>query len=247
MPPRVIPAHIQQDIDAAFFVHLSEGPHSLVVTPKLNGSNYLASSRFMQRALRTKCILGFINGEIPAPDVDDLNRTSWERCNHLVQSWILNSLFESIAQTVVFCDSAYEVWQDLYERFSKTDRIRIATLRSSINNLKQGTKSILDYFTELKGLCEEFSSHRPIPNCVCVHPCRCEATRVAKNHRDEDQIMQFLTGLNDQFSVVKTRILLLDPLPSLNKVYPMVVQEESNTSSIPSVKFSDTRQGFFLW
>jgi len=239
MPPRAIPTHIQRDVDAALFVHLSEGPHSLVVTPKLNGSNYLAWNRSTQRALGTKCKLGFINGEIPAPDVDDLNRTAWERCNHLVQSWILNSLSELIAQTVVFCDSAYEVWQDLHERFSKIDRIRMATLRSSINNLKQGTKSFLDYFTELKGLWEEFSSHRPIPNCVCVHPCRCEATRVAKNHRNEDQIMQFLTGLNDQFYVVKTQILLLDPFPSLDKVYSMVVQEESNTSSIPSVSVSD--------
>lgn len=239
MPPRVIPAHIQQDVDAALFVHSSEGPHSLVVTPKFNGTNYLAWSRSMQRALGAKCKLGFINGEILVPDADDLNRTAWERCNHLVQSWILNSLSESIVQTVVFCDFASEVWQDLHERFSKTDRIRIATLRSSINNLKQGFKSVLDYFTELKALWEEFSSHRPIPNCICVHPCQCEATRVAKTHRTEDQIIQFLTGLNDQFSVVKTQILLLDPLPSLNKVYSMVIQEESNTSSIPFVSVSD--------
>jgi len=239
MHPRVIPAHVQQHVDTAFFVHPSEGPHSLVVTPKFNGSSYFAWNRSMQRALGTKCKLGFINGEISTPDVDDLNRTGWERCNHLVQSWILNSLSESIAQTIVLCDFAYEVWQDLHERFRKTDKICIATLRSFINTLKQGTKLVLDYFTELKGLWEEFSSHRPIPNCVCVDPCRCEASRVAKQHRNEDQIMQFLTGLNDQFSVVKTQILLLGLLPFLNKVYSMVIQEESNTSTIPSVSVSD--------
>lgn len=108
MPPRVVPAHIQQDLDVALFVHRSKGPHSLVVTPKLNGSNCLAWSRSMPRALGKKCKLGFINVKF-------------------------------------------------------------------------------------------------------LH--RCEATRVAKNHRNEDQIMQFLTGLNDQFSLVKTLILLLDPLP----------------------------------
>jgi len=36
-------------------------------------------------------------------------------------------------------------WQDLHERFSKIDRIHNATLYSSFNNLKQGTKSVLDY------------------------------------------------------------------------------------------------------
>jgi len=63
--------------------------------------------------------------------------------------------------------------------------------------LKQGTQYVLHYFIELKTLWEEFSSHRPIPNCVYVHPCRCEAARDAKVHRNEDQIMQFLTRLND--------------------------------------------------
>ncbi|MCI60764.1 hypothetical protein A2U01_0082020, partial [Trifolium medium] len=46
---------------------------------------------------------------------------------------------------------------------------------SSINNLKQGTKSVLDYFTELKSLWEELNSHRPLPSCTCVHQCRCPA------------------------------------------------------------------------
>jgi hypothetical protein len=32
--------------------------------------------------------------------------------------------------------------------------------------LKQGDKSVLDYFTKMKSLWEELSSHRHIPNCV---------------------------------------------------------------------------------
>jgi len=166
---------------------------------------------------------------------DDLYRAAWERCNHLVQSWLINFVSDSIQQTIVFCDTALEVWLDLKERFSKIDRIRIANLRSSINNLKQGSKSVLDYFTEMKSLWEELSSHIPIPSCTCVHTCRCAASRVAKVHRNEDQIMQFLTGLNDHFSMVRTKVLLLDPLPSLNKVYSLVVQEESDNASLTTL------------
>jgi hypothetical protein len=59
-------------------------------------------------------------------------------------SWIFNSVFESIAQTIVFHDSAIFVWEDLKEHFSKIDRIRITSLRSTINNLKQGSKSMLE-------------------------------------------------------------------------------------------------------
>jgi hypothetical protein len=241
-----------QDTESPFYVHPSEGPHSVVISPKFNGSNYLAWSRSMQRALGAKNKLSFINGSLPVPDDDDFNKNAWERCNHLVQSWLISSLSDPIAQTVIFHNTAFDVWQDLKERFSKVDRIRIANLRSSINNLKQGSKSVLEYFTELNALWEELHSHRPIPTCTCPHQCRCAAMRVNKEYMIEDQIIQFLTGLNDQFSVVKTQVLLLDPLPSLNKVFSLVVQEESNnvyTPSLPSleegsvlVNASDTRR-----
>jgi len=235
----MVPRNSSPDTESVYFVHPSEIPNSLSITPKLNGSNYIAWSCIVERSLGTKNKLGFINGSISMPDDEDLNRAALERCNHLVQSWLINSVSDSIAQTIVFCDTALEVWLDLKERFSKIGRIRIANLRSSISNLKQGAKIVLDYFTELKSLWEELSSHRPIHNCTCVHTCRCAASRVAKTHRNEDQIMEFLTGLNDQFSVVRTQVLLLDPLHSLNKVYSLVVQEESNNASLTSLSVSE--------
>jgi hypothetical protein len=237
MPPRQAPIIIQAapnqpDVESVFYVHPSEGPNSVTIIPKLNGSNYLAWSRSMKRALGAKNKLAFINGVLPQPDALDLNRAAWERCNHLIHSWIINSVSESIAQTIVFYDYASEVWEDLKERFSKADRIRISTLRSSINNLKQGTKTVSEYFTEMRALWEELNSHRPLPKCSCLHQCRCESSTLAHEYRVEDQIMQFLVGLNEQFSVVKTQILLMDPLPSLNRVYSLVIQEESNNAPI---------------
>lgn len=77
---------------------------------------------------------------------------------------------------------------------------------------------VLEYFTELSSLWEQLNSHRPLPNFSCIHQCRCDASRIAHVYRIEGQIIQFLTCLNEKFSVVKTQILLMDPLPSLNKV-----------------------------
>jgi hypothetical protein len=33
-------------------------------------------------------------------------------------------------------------------------------------------------------------------------------------------------GLNDSFSAVRVQILLMDPLPSINKVFSLIIQEE---------------------
>lgn len=55
----------------------------------------------MKRALGVKNKLLFLDGSIPIPPTDDLNRSAWERCNYMVHSWILNSVSPQIAQTIV--------------------------------------------------------------------------------------------------------------------------------------------------
>ena len=42
--------------------------------------------------------------------------------------------------------------------------------------------------------------------------------------------MHFLSGLNDDFDVVKTQILMMDPLSDINKVYSLVAQHERRTN-----------------
>lgn len=122
-----------------------------------------------------QCVLGainklsFINGSLYVLDHDDLNHNAWVMGNHLIHSWNINSVSYSIAQTIVFHDNDFDVWEDLKERFSKVDRIRIANLCSSINTLRQCTKSDLDYFTEIKVLWQKLYSHLPFPNCSYHH------------------------------------------------------------------------------
>jgi len=242
MPPRQAPQVVQSNTDSPYYVHPSESPSFVLVAPLLDGSNYLAWHRSMKRALGAKNKLSFVGGSIPIPPTDDLNHSAWDRCNYLIHSWILNYVSPQIAQTIVFHEYAIDVWIELQERFSKVDRVRIASLRTAINNLKQGAKSVLEYFTELKSLWEELNSRRQMPMCTCTHPCHCESMRSARNFRLEHQVIQFLTGLNDTFGVIKTQVLLMEPLPSINKVYSLVVQEESNNSSIttsPSIEDSN--------
>lgn len=140
----------------------------------------------------------------------------------------MNSVYDNIAQSIVYIDNVYDVWKELKERFSKADRILVWKLKSEINNLKQGTSFVNDYYTELRSLWEEFDSHRPTPSCVCPQRCVCASIRNVKKFRHEDQVIQFLSGLDDNFSIVRTQILLMNPLPPLNKVYSLVAQEESH-------------------
>ena len=120
MPPRQAPIIVlQANTDSVFYVHLSERPNSVAVTPLLTSSNYLAWSRFMKRALGAKNKFAFVDGSIPIPPSNDMNRSAWECCNPLIHYWILNSISPQIAQTIVFHEYAIDVWIELQERFSR--------------------------------------------------------------------------------------------------------------------------------
>jgi len=167
-----------------------------------------------------------VDGSISIPDEDHLNRSSWVRCNNLVHTWIINSITPSIAQSVVFIENAIDMWNDLKDRFMRGDRIKVAQLHQEIANLKQGSHKITDYFTKLRGLWEELEQYRPMPQCNWPIACTYAAMRNAKEFRSEDRTIQFLIGLNEEYQGVASQVLLMDPMPPINRVFSMVMQHE---------------------
>ena len=53
--------------------------------------------------------------------------------------------------------------------------------------------------------------------------------KISKIHHRE-AVMQFLMGLNDSFSHVRGQILLMDPIPSVEKVFSLLIQDEKQRS-----------------
>jgi hypothetical protein len=47
-----------------------------------------------------------------------------------------------------------------------------------------------------------------------------------KEYKDSDQVIRFLKGLNEQYHVVRSQIMLMDPLPPIGRVYSLLVQQE---------------------
>lgn len=91
----------------------------------------------MCRALGSKMKHEFIDGSISAPDdMLDPSMHAWNRCNMLILSWIVNSVSKSIAQSIVYMENVVDVWNDLKERFSQGDLVRISELHQEIYALK---------------------------------------------------------------------------------------------------------------
>ncbi|XP_073270356.1 uncharacterized protein [Primulina huaijiensis] len=140
----------------------------------------------------------------------------------MVISWILNSVSKEILASIIFAESALEIWQDLKDRFQQSNGPRIFQLRRELINHRQGQTSVSVYFTKLKTIWEELNNFRP--QCVCGNCC--EGIKKLELHHQMDYVLAFFMGLNESFSQVRSQILLIDPLPPINKVFSMIVQEE---------------------
>ena len=103
--------------------------------------------------------------------------------------------------------------------------MRLVDLNEELYSLKQGTFTVTAFFTQLKKLWGKIENFRPINPCVCGIQCMC------KVYQEQDFIMRFLKGLTDRYSNVQSQILLMDPLPDINRVFSLVVQQERQLAS----------------
>ncbi|XP_050205811.1 uncharacterized protein LOC126655615 [Mercurialis annua] len=219
-----------------FYLHPSENPSLVLVSPLLNDQNYHSWARSMKMCLMSKNKLKFVNGSISVPAREDPIYAIWERCNTMLLSWILRSLSPSIAQSILWIDTALEAWKDLFDRFSQGNAIRISDLQEEIYVFKQNNLSVTDYFTQLKILWDEYMNLRFVPTCTCNPQCSCEALKIVKRQQEGDYIIRFLKGLTENFATVRTQILMVDPLPKINKVFSLVLQHERQIG----IGFSDS-------
>ncbi|PNX88427.1 hypothetical protein L195_g044532, partial [Trifolium pratense] len=242
-PPAAPPQDPSQQPGNVYYVHPSDGPSSVSITPVLNHSNYHSWTKSMRRPLGAKNKFDFVDGTIPVPNPFDPSYKAWCRCNMLIHSWIMNSVEESIAQSIVYLENVIDVWNELKERFSRGDFIRISELQIEIYGLKQGTKSISEFFTALKLLWVELEAYLPMPVCNCPHKCMCVTGIVnARTQHDLIRTIRFFTGLNDSFDLVRSQILLMDHLPQINKIFSMVIQYERQfVSSSVSLDLDDNK------
>ena len=67
----------------------------------------------------------------------------------------------------------------------------------------------------------------PVPKCTCSLNCTCDALGQVKDQRNILHVTHFLKSLNEQFFVARSQIMLMTPLPSLNHMFGMIVQQES--------------------
>lgn len=205
-----------------------ENPGSVLVAPLFNGNNYLPWSKATRRSLIAKDKLSYISEGIEALEKDSPTYVQWQRNDCMVTSWILNSKSKEFSEAFLYAEDAESMWKELEERFGGSNGTRLFQIKREINMLVQGNDLVMVYYTQLKRLWDELDLLKKMPNCQCgaLMNCIYNVKKKLTEMKDEDQLIQFLMGLNESYEAVKSQILLMDPFPSLNKTYAMVLKIE---------------------
>lgn len=142
----------------------------------------------------------------------------------MIMSWIHISVESEITQSILWIDNVSKLWNELKDRLYKGHVFRISDIQEEICNLKQGDSSISSYYTKLKKLWHEVDNFRPILECFCDSTCQ-TVTKI-RAYTDGDKVMRFLKGLSEQYSIARSKIMLMDPLSNIYRVYSLLVQQE---------------------
>ncbi|XP_027910412.1 uncharacterized protein LOC114169457 [Vigna unguiculata] len=129
-------------------------------------------------------------------------------------------------KSILWMDKSEDIWRDLKSRFFQGNLLHISELQSEASSLKQGNASMIEYFTKMRVLWDELDSFRPYLICNCSAKCSCDLAGISHQRKTEDHAMQFFRGLNEQYSNVTSHVLMMDPIPSISKIFSYVVQQE---------------------
>ncbi|KAL3360031.1 hypothetical protein AABB24_016506 [Solanum stoloniferum] len=221
------------DHNHLLFLQHTDTPGSSLISLQLNGSeNYALWSRSFRIGLVGKSKLGFVDGRFPKSMFEPILFDQWEKCNAVVLSWIMNAVRPGLLSSVVYASDARKVWLDLRERFDTVNGSRIFQLHREIHTLVQGTMSVADYHSRLRDLWDEYDALMPCPSCPCL-----ESKKFGENC-DYQRLLQFLMGLNESYSTPRSQILMMSPMPTLNKAYALIIDQESQINLASSASNS---------
>ncbi|XP_076959076.1 uncharacterized protein LOC143635056 [Bidens hawaiensis] len=213
------------DVNSPLYIHPSDYPKQMHVNETLIVSNYIDWSQEMLNFLFAKNKVTFIDGSIKKPEKVSSTYMSWMRCDAMVKGWLMTAMEKDIRDSIKYASTASDIWSDLLERFGKENAPRAYELKQALTTTSQNGISVTAYFTKLRGIWDEISSVTTTQQCT-FDGCKCDLGKRLSDAKDKERLYEFLMGLDSNFSVLKTQILAMKPIPSLNSAFHLVVGDE---------------------
>ncbi|KAG7533590.1 Retrotransposon Copia-like N-terminal [Arabidopsis thaliana x Arabidopsis arenosa] len=212
--------------DNPYFLTAHDHSGLMLVSDRLTGAGDFGSwHQSMLMALNGRNKLCFVDGSLPKPDDGHRDAAAWSRVNDVVRSWLMNSVSKTIGQSVLYVKTAHGIWQKLLKIYKQNNVPRLYRIEQKLAGLRQGSLDVNSFYTKLVTIWEEVKSAQDFPVCQCAG-CDCDLNSKWMELFERNFVIKFLFGLNDSYEHVRESIIMIDPLPDLEKTLNMVIQHE---------------------
>uniref|UniRef100_A0A803LW85 Retrotransposon Copia-like N-terminal domain-containing protein n=1 Tax=Chenopodium quinoa TaxID=63459 RepID=A0A803LW85_CHEQI len=217
------------DTNSVLYLHPNDGSYTISVDKLTGASDYRSWRRSMEIALTSKKKIGFVLGTVlrSAYAIDPVKTDQWDTCNSMVISWIHTCLSDNIKKSVLYVNSAREIWIQLEKRFSMANGSRKYKLNKDLYSLRHNNNAINVYYTAMTSLWEELDSMNVMPIISESSAEMRNQLNTISKYQEESRLFQFLNGLDDYYSAMRTRLLMMTPLPTVDTACSILQQEES--------------------
>lgn len=194
-------------------------------------------------ALGAKNKLCFIDGSCKRPEADSANLQKWIRNDYMVQSWLINSMEASISEGFILQQFTQQLYDEIKARYGHYNAPQLFELHKKMTS-KQDSNTIVEYYSKLKRVWDEIQLLDGFPDCDCgaLAKCTCGLLEKVLAADQKQKLIRFLVGLNSGYDTTKTNILSMDPLPTVNRAYYILLQverqnklSENSTTTTPSI------------
>ncbi|GAV58400.1 UBN2_3 domain-containing protein [Cephalotus follicularis] len=137
-----------------------EGSSLQITSHKRNGNFFLRWSQSVLLVIQGKGKIEYITGKVQQPDVNDPIYENWELNNSIVMTWLINSMELHISHTYLFLRTAKAIWDVVNKNYSDLENAsQVFEIKNKLNDLRQGSMDITEYYNELQMLWQELDLH----------------------------------------------------------------------------------------
>ena len=189
----------------------------------LNGKNYHLWARQVTFGLIGRDKFEHVTGEKSKPKAEDPTHptveerkeiSEWRKSDNLVMSWLLATMEPHISDLMTYLDTARDMWVKAETMFGKKKNY---SLIYQLQQLQQQNQSVTELFSKIQKKNDEIRVYRPLTADLDE----------IKRREEQDGIFTFLSKLDSSYEGVRSQILLMGELPSVDEVVGMVEREET--------------------
>ncbi|KAF3786059.1 Retrovirus-related Pol polyprotein from transposon TNT 1-94 [Nymphaea thermarum] len=141
--------------------------------------------------------------------VDNPEHELWMAHDQSLVAYITSTLSEEVLGSIDDDLIALELWTTLATTYSQVSEARFLQLKRQFQDIKRGTRSVLEYLNEIKNVSDQLAA--------IGHPVS-----------DKDKVQQALSGLGTEFDIFCTALEVLPILPSFEDLKAKLFQHEAS-------------------